>query len=110
MPHVPVPGLKVRDGQQPFLGDSYPVKNEVPSDKSKVKQWLFPDRRRFPDREPEGIVDDAGVRQPMGIESHAMPKNRLIGLAVAAFQKWAVPPAARIGSAPTIKGFRYPFH
>lgn len=81
----------------------YPVKNDSPSDRTKVKQWLNPDRRKYPDREPGGIVDEAGARQPMGIESDAMPKDRLIQLAVATVQ-------ASLGKAqrpPAIHGFPY---
>jgi len=83
----------------------YPVKNESPSDKSKVRQWLDPDRRKFPEREPGGIVDENGIRQPMGLESDAMPKDRLMQKVADAVQT-IINPQVRVHS--TLQGFPYP--
>ena len=86
----------------------YPVANESPSDRTKVKQWLNPDRRRFPEREPGGIPDEQGVRQPMGLESDALPRDRLISLALAEVQKLIAPPGSDLSAGPSIVGFPYP--
>ena len=103
MGHVIVPANFTAEEVKYF---KYPVKNESPSDRTKVKQWLNPDRRRFPDREPGGIVNDAGVREPMGLESDAMPKDRLIAMAVAAVKAAVAPPTPGT-EAPVISGFPY---
>jgi len=83
----------------------YPVKNESPSDKSKVRQWLDPDRRRYPERELGGIVDENGVRQPWGLESDAMPKDRLIQKAAEAVQKILNPQVRAVSE---LGGLPYP--
>lgn len=85
----------------------YPVKNDSSSDKTKVKRWLNPDRRKYPDREPAGIVDENGVRQSMGLESDAMPKDRLMELAAAAVASAAAPPGTKERRV-AVRGFPYP--
>lgn len=86
----------------------YPVKNEAASDISKVKQWLSPDRRKYPEREPGGIPDETGKRQPMGLESDAMPKERLIALAVAKVQAVTTGPGTKSRASQAVRGFPYP--
>ena len=86
----------------------YPVKNESPSDRAKVKQWLNPDRRKYPEREPGGIVDENGVRQPIGLESDAMPKDRLMELAAAAAVANAAAPPGTKECRVVVRGFPYP--
>lgn len=85
----------------------YPVKNESPSDRAKVRQWLKPDRRKYPDREPGGIVNEAGEREAMGLESDAMDKRRLISLAEVAVTNAVRPPGASPLEPPPIDGFPY---
>jgi hypothetical protein len=85
----------------------YPVKNESPSDRAKVRQWLKPDRRKYPDREPGGIVNEAGEREPMGLESDAMDKRRLISLAEFAVASAVRPPGTPPLEPPPIEGFDY---
>lgn len=104
MRHLVVPANFTAEEVKYF---KYPVANESPSDKTKVKQWLNPDKRRFPEREPGGIPDDQGVRQPMGLESDAIPRDRLMALAVAEVQKLTAPPGADRLVRPSIKGFPY---
>ena len=84
----------------------YPVKNVVQGDQTKVKQWMHPDKRTYPNREPGGIPDENGVLQPMGLESDAMPRKRIIDLAVAEVQNSLHPDGKRHG--PAIHGFPYP--
>lgn len=85
----------------------YPVKNDSPSDRAKVKQWLNPDRRRFPDRLPGGLLNEKGQREPMGLESDAMPRDRLLQLAAAAVEAVTRPPSRRRAKPPRIEGFPY---
>lgn len=85
----------------------YPVKNDSPSDRAKVKQWLNPDRRRFPDREPGGLVNEAGQREPMGLESDAMPRDRLLQLASVAVATVTGPADEHRVPSLRIEGFPY---